>query len=540
LTENESHSQISKNKIFFASFLETGHRYQQKGNIADALAFFQMAANFAWKSHCGFFLSPELEKYCCETSHSLMPRNDHQEPEPTNNQGILHILSQAYTTGGHTRFVWRWIENDKQWKHSVLLVDQNQAPFPRELEELSSLSGGKLYRLPESKNLLERARAIVNLIDEVKPAKVVLHIHPYDVSTIVALNYLNQIPVIFLNHADHVFWAGSSVTNVIACIRESSQKLCSSRRGIPKEYCGILPIPLTREEERSFERQKLKTKLGVNGKTVLLSVASSYKFKPDGERDFCKSLLPLVKDIDCVLIAIGPSKEDEYWKHYSDVSKGKIMAIGLRTDVDNFYSITDIYLDSFPFGSSTSALDAAKMGIPVLSLTDPSTMLNNDDETFIKHKELSSSNISEWQQNAQLLLHDEELRTRLGKVLAEDVNHQHCTPGWLDYLEKIYEKSLLNTRLGWKGIPTKDSLTEHDLRLMLTHSRLPVQSIIDSYFLTFRYMTFRANLAFLLRHFPLFLCRTKDVAKHILAHCLSERSKAAIKRALRSLNSGDF
>ena len=50
------------------------------------------------------------------------------------NNTVLHVLTQANITGGHTRVVERWVELQKDYKHSCILLNQNDIEVPEILK----------------------------------------------------------------------------------------------------------------------------------------------------------------------------------------------------------------------------------------------------------------------------------------------------------------------------------------------------------------------------------------------------------------------
>lgn len=48
---------------------------------------------------------------------------------------VLHVMTEAYTFGGHTRCVERWIQQLPELKHSCVVLSQH-APFPPQLNKI--------------------------------------------------------------------------------------------------------------------------------------------------------------------------------------------------------------------------------------------------------------------------------------------------------------------------------------------------------------------------------------------------------------------
>src|SRR5208283_1013519 len=87
-------------------------------------AFAQIAADYAWKNPPGQLASPELEQMATELARKFMPAGPNTDRNSSQGlpKRILHVLTAAYPLGGHTRFVWRWIQQDVERTHSIALT----------------------------------------------------------------------------------------------------------------------------------------------------------------------------------------------------------------------------------------------------------------------------------------------------------------------------------------------------------------------------------------------------------------------------------
>ena len=112
-------------------------------------------------------------------------------------------------------------------------------------------------------------------------------------------------PVIFLNHADHAFWLGASVADVVANLRPSGQKITLCRRGIKNSK--ILPIPILKAEPTP-DYEVIRKQLGIKkDKIVLLTVGDQFKYTPFGGYDFVSIMEKLLRrNPNVILFAIGP------------------------------------------------------------------------------------------------------------------------------------------------------------------------------------------------------------------------------------------
>lgn len=184
----------------------------------------------------GYYTCYELEKPFLELADKIkMPIGI----QATSNS-FLHVMTQAYTVGGHTRVVERWIDSSpREQKHSVVLLNQKEKPFPITLNDCVSEHNGSLH-IYDSLDLLERATKLRKLALEYQ--YIILHIHMDDPTAIVAFgNDSFPRPVLFFNHADHSYWCGSSIVDMLLDIRDND---FAKKRCIKNHYTIRIPLPL--------------------------------------------------------------------------------------------------------------------------------------------------------------------------------------------------------------------------------------------------------------------------------------------------------
>src|ERR1700704_3687784 len=104
--------------------------------LSAAATWAQIAANYAWLNHAGLFASPGLEGLLLEISRRGMgspPVSARARPDAPHE--VLHVATQAYPVGGHTQMLSRWIAQDRQRQHRVVLTRQGSTAFPAKLTD---------------------------------------------------------------------------------------------------------------------------------------------------------------------------------------------------------------------------------------------------------------------------------------------------------------------------------------------------------------------------------------------------------------------
>jgi hypothetical protein len=356
---------------------------------------------------------------------------------------VVHVLSQAYSAGGHTRLVWRWIENDATRINSVVLTGQQGIPVPHQLTDAVAASGGHIISLGKtSSNLLVRA-AELRHIAESGADTIVLHVHPYDIVPSIGLA---DVPakIVFLNHADHVFWVGGAIADVVADIRPAGQQLSIAERNLPRSLSTILPIPLAAPPPS--EKQRARERLGIAPDAiVIISIASGYKYGASPGHHFTDIHREFVlAHPEVSLIVIGPEPKG-LWQEISDETGERFRAIGMVNGLDAYYDAADIYVDSIPFASLTSLLDAAVRGVPVLALNETvaDSVLTSNDPSLVG-KGVHHSNRREYLQALDALATQPEERRRSSETSRSSVEEDHLSPGWNQHLEGLFAKLVLH------------------------------------------------------------------------------------------------
>jgi glycosyltransferase involved in cell wall biosynthesis len=460
---------IEKHFAVFQGIAGLAKRLLLERDYETSAACVQVAGHYAWFHPTGLLASPELEAIlnqigAASAPAACAPARTAQMPP----RSVLHVVSEAYSLGGHTRFVWRWIQADAHRTHSVALTRQDDGEVPQPLEAAVEATGGKIYYLDRQVGgLLARAQSLRRLGSSTD--HVILHAHPHDVVPLIAFAVKEgRPPLTILNHTDHVFWLGVSVADQVAQIRNSGQKLSEERRGLPESQCVLLPIPVEIKQE-SRRRAEAKRDLGISEDTViLLSVASPYKYRTFRGEHFADVLLPVLqKHGNSRLLVVGPEERDE-WAAANEQAGGRIMAFGRRRDTELFNRAADIYLDSFPFSSLTSFLEAGSYGTPILAyrVHPPDAATLCGDDPALEDLLVQTSSPDDFRSQISRFVEDAELRAKVGELTKKSIIAYHVRGGWNRFLEELYLHVNQHSRQQLPGDDrTLMNVTELDLRL---------------------------------------------------------------------------
>lgn len=456
------------------------------GHYDDAAAWAQIAADYAWRNHPGVFASPRLEAVLKAIGREALPPGEHRRPPNAPLGSVLHVLTEAGPIGGHGRLARRWIEQDEQRSHSLVLTRQRETTLPEALAGAVRARGGDIAVLDERCRLVARARELRALAAGCD--LVVLHIHPFDVVPALALADDSSCPpVVLVNHADHVFWLGTGSADFVACIRQSGVRLALERRGLAAATCSVLPIPLA-PANRTLARAEAKRALGLPADAVLLlTVAQGQKYARVGRVDFLDLVTPVVEaHPQAVLFAVGPTPEGA-WQDSGRRTGGRIRALGPAEDASSFYEAADVYLDSYPFASLTALLEAGSFGAPVVSFRahGPDAEVLAADDPALDDVLIAAASEAEYRAALSRLISYPGIRERTGARTRARIQEAHAGPGWAARLDELYARARRGGRATPGGAETVGEPTTLDTLLCRLHSAsgwsIPLHEIVRSH-----------------------------------------------------------
>lgn len=431
------HRQLMENTYYkFYSILDQAEFALLSGDQEKALSLVMKAADHAHHSHPGFFISPKLELMLRAIAQKLTSQMTvpfaNSLSKNSNKRNIIHVLSQGYASGGHTKTLERWITLDTNSVHSIA-VTLNSTTNPHCLATAAMQSGGWYYTLDTLHlSLYQRAKMLRDMA-YLWADLVVLHVHPHDPIPPVAFGVPGGPPVLFVNHADHAFTIGMSIADFVAEHRPAGQVLTRSRRNIAAAY--RLPLPL--EIPYALEtRQTAKQQLGIaEDRIVFLTIARPYQLAACGEYNFIRLLEEISsRHSHTEFLVAGPADSGE-WTQLKEKSNGRIRAVGAPNDLRTLHSAADIYLDSVPLGAPAEALLAGGLGIPVIGLsTELALQLSSDIEPGIQ---THFDNRDELFKAIDELVTDAAHRSRQASCLQTAILQGHCS-GWIAAINQLY------------------------------------------------------------------------------------------------------
>ena len=409
-----------------------------KGNLNAAAVYALLAAWIAAHSHCGLFASARLERLLTAIGRQAQgeegpPGRNADRPERF--ERVLHVASDVRNLGGLANMLRRWIESDPSRTHSLAITHQSGRVLEGLTEAVAKAGGEIIYVNREAGGIIGSARALRRAA--LKNDIVVLHTANSDVIPSIAFAQPDRFPpVFFLNHSDHMFWLGSAISHVVGSMRQAALNIATERRGIAPERSLLVPI-LATPPSRSTERAKAKEKLGLAADEILMiSVARAQKFRTLEGLTYADVHVPLLQARpNARLVVVGGGARPD-WDDASAQVGGRIMSLDPQ-DPKPWLEAADIYVDSFPFCSATSMMEAASYSIPCVSrfLWPDAARISGMDHPGLAGPLLEGRTNEEYLDHIRSLIDAPDKRARSGAAIRQSVIASNATPGWNRYME---------------------------------------------------------------------------------------------------------
>lgn len=439
-------ARLAENAACFRRIVDDAERLAEQGRYDEACVQVFIAAFHAVARHSGIWASPRLERLLTRIAQRTLSEPPGRRA-PAKIRHVMHVTTQVPTVGGLARMMERWIRTDAERMHSVVVTRQSTMPLPDSIRDAVAQRHGRLHILDHGRGgLIERAQRLRDIAQEAD--LVVLHIHPFDIVPQLAFATPNRPPVAFLDHADHAFWLGTHITDVMVSMRRAGQRIMIERRGIPPERIALLPTIIA-EPRRQLSRQEAKRRICVPEDSVLLlSVARARKYVTVGGTSFADlHVSTLLEHPKAILLTVGPGKRDD-WSDAVEQCGGRIVSLPEQDDPSPYFEAADIYVDSFPFVSITSTLEAAGLGTPAVSLFpfgETSDVLGCN-MPGLDGLLVTCTSRSAYEAELSRLITEEAYRHELGQALHRQISAHHLDHAWLEKLEALYAQALVAPR----------------------------------------------------------------------------------------------
>ena len=414
-----------------------------KGELEMAAFYAATASTIATHTHCGIFSSPRLEAILNAIGRQIAPGDKAAKRNKTGAfKKVLHVGSELSSVGGLTRMISRWIDADSD-RTSSWFSPSTVARSPNISRTRYSAAAASFTRLN---------RSIGSRFDWVRKLRrigsghdvIILHIHCEDVIPVLAFADESGLPpVLFLNHADHLFWLGTSVADLVLNLRDAATDISISRRGVEADRNFLLPTIVAPTTQIAVARRgQGEPSVCSRDSVLLLSVARRPKYRSIDGMSFADRHVKLLEKCPQAQLVVVGSGEPDDWQAAKARVGGRITGLSEVPDPKRYFEAADIYVNSYPFVSSTSMMEAAGYGLPavtIFTLPDAARIFGINHVGLVGTS-LVARTADEYDTMLERLVVDEAFRTEKGEATREAIERLHVPPGWCSSLEAALER----------------------------------------------------------------------------------------------------
>ena len=408
-----------------AMFEHIINKIQKSKSLSRRVKYAKQALSIANNGSTRYFSSDVIENVFLE----LAQTNKTTLSQDVIPNSVLHVASELYSSGGHSRILERWIqETPKGQTNALFLTRYND--IPESVRKIMSEKNAEIIQANKDDSDIETALLLRQVAS--KYERVILHVHMDDYIPIIAFG-CNEFerPVYLFNHADHRFWLGVSIADKVLNFREFGEEIAKKYRGVKKSFY----IPLLKDEKNNPEKRNiklLKEKFGIpNNSPVLFTGGADFKYRPLLHLNFNNFLKDVVKRVpNITIVAIGP--KIDIISECNIVNKSSMP----YDDFKDYLSCADVVIDSFPFSGGTAILDAVSANKPVLSLKCPTGQLN-----YIVKSVAYCQTLSELVDNTCELLNSAVARKQNIRDVQKQLQSENISV-WFTQRDALYAKSI--------------------------------------------------------------------------------------------------
>jgi hypothetical protein len=250
-------------------------------------------------------------------------------------------------------------------------------------------------------------------------------------------------------------------------------------RGYPAGNALTVPTPLP-GVGRQIDRAAAKRRLGIDpAQLVLLTLARAVKYpSAPWHPGFVEVVGPAIREHPhATLLAVGPDPADEAWASLVRDVPGRVIVPGIQPDPSLYIDAADIYLDSFPFASITSMLEAATRDVPILaSRRHVGTTRLMSSTGPLDDVVVGAADTSSYRQRLAELIEDDGLRARVGARTGSVARRRHGSAMWLSGLQGVYDSALAAAPVRTRSVPDhdRDDLRAYAEALLGIESQAPL------------------------------------------------------------------
>jgi hypothetical protein len=393
--------------------------------------------NYAAWNYIGKLREPILEAYFQKLGQELIESNETSIPHKK--ERVLHVFTQTFTTGGHTRLAQNIVENDSEREHHLVATHQSTIEENINLIQAIQQSGGHYSRIDDP-HIISAAKQLRRL--SLNSDKVFLYINSDDPIPSIALQNLpEKIEVILINHSDHAFSFGFDVAHKVINIRDEAHRITVHLRKHTNSF--VLPLIISKRKSKMGNDEVRKSLELPETGIMAITIGTTHKYKANLKYDFFRTIhQALLENPNLYLYIIGFNEED-YLKEFKYPLNNRLKFLGLIEDPKDYLNAAEIIVDPMPYGSYTALLEAALFGAYPLLCYDTIPLFNVYNYPEFKGLFTSDRNESEYLAHLRTLCNDSKIRNDERIIFA--IERHHSLENWLITYNNILSKEQIDT-----------------------------------------------------------------------------------------------
>lgn len=299
----------------------------------------------------------------------------------------------------------------------ILYILHNSHPIEnseiiRELKEYN-LAEIKVYNTSKD-DYITTAQSIINDITIFSSKNILIHIAPWDVTTLLAISALKGTIVYNINLTDHAFWLGSTLIDYNLEFRGYGEILSIQKRAIkPSQQIRVPYYPIVSK----YSRFEGFPELPVDAIKVFCGGA---EYKMLGKDGIFFRLMDCILDISekTHILVAGMTTDSIFGRNVRKMRHSdRVHIIGVRKDINEVFAHSDIFLSSYPFGGGLMTQYAASNRLPILSYAEPNEV--NTCDSLVNHIDRPVKirrSLDEFKSYAKQLAEDPSFRKKEGEA----------------------------------------------------------------------------------------------------------------------------
>lgn len=329
-------------KKFIAAF---ERKILSEANLNIALDLARRYGNLLWFADVGIYDAPSIEKNLID--RAVLYFKKHNVESIARDFSVVHVVSEPLLTGGHTRLM----EKLACMHDDPVDLIISRCSSERTEERVSSFFS-KTYKVFSIKPI----DIVGELVTALSPyKKIILHIHPDDIFAVVACGVVKRLygkEIFFVNHADHVFSYGTTVSNYYFELSSYGKRLDSKKLIAGKK--SFLGIPVS----MNMTTGNLDFTPDKNQSLIFISAGSNVKYKPVKGLDIFKLVSRILNVYSAsVFIIIGSNIKTSFWLWGLKFKYRGRFQVQSHLEFEEYsktVASADFYVDSHPIPGGTA------------------------------------------------------------------------------------------------------------------------------------------------------------------------------------------